>query len=211
MVRRDVVLDVDHLPLVYTSSISRLEGWGRHTIFTVWSQEAETNWSFCRLFQSTECTSAECSCQTCVGRPCASASSLSCAFDPREKAHLKGHVEQSQRPIPTPSNHLISTISPLPIKTYSWDSFHATSYTESWVSNLLSAWSPSTTYHLTTWIPPGVKLKIWSLPLPTKPKFAPEATAIRSSKNGEKAIEWCANPGVFVRRIFGLFILSPLI
>jgi hypothetical protein len=45
------------------------------------------------------------------------------------------------------------------------------------------------TYHFTIPNPPGVRLRMWTLPFPTKPKFAPEATAIRSSKNGEKARE----------------------
>lgn len=44
-------------------------GGGRQTILIVWSQEAVTNVSFCRLFQSTETASAECSCQTFVGSP----------------------------------------------------------------------------------------------------------------------------------------------
>lgn len=37
---------------------------------------------------------------------------------------------------------------------------------------------------------------ICTRPLPTKPKFAPEATANLSSKKGEKASEWWAKEGV---------------
>lgn len=40
-------------------------------------------------------------------------------------------------------------------------------------------------------------------PLPTRPKFWPEATAIRSSKKGEKARALCVKPGVFTRKTAG--------
>ena len=64
----DVARDVDHYSSArhHTTLIS--ESW-ELAILTEWSHEAETNWSLMILFQSTEWTSAECSCHTCVGRP----------------------------------------------------------------------------------------------------------------------------------------------
>ena len=90
-------------------------------------------------------------------------------------------------------------------KTYSWLSFQATAYTLSWVSNLLgmskgtSTVARNPTDHLTTFRPPWPICSTCNLPFPTSPKFVPDATAILSSKNGEKATLWCANPGVLTR------------
>ena len=55
------------------------------------------------------------------------------------------------------------------------------------------------TYHFTTFSPPGPNCRTCTRPLPISPKFAPEPTAIRSSKKGEKARAWCANDGVLTR------------
>ena len=59
------------------------------------------------------------------------------------------------------------------------------------------------THHLTTPSPPGPSCKICTRPFPTIPKFRPEATAIRSSKKGEKARALCVKPGVFTRKTAG--------
>lgn len=52
---------------------------------------------------------------------------------------------------------------------------------------------------ITPILPALAILSTCNLPFPTNPKFAPDATAIRSSKNGEKAIPWCENGDVLIR------------
>lgn len=41
------------------------------------------------------------------------------------------------------------------------------------------------TYHFSATMPFGVRPRMYNLPLPTSPKFAELATAMRESKNGE--------------------------
>lgn len=41
------------------------------------------------------------------------------------------------------------------------------------------------THHFSATMPFGVRPRIYSLPLPTRPKFADAATAMRESKKGE--------------------------
>ena len=54
----------------------------------------------------------------------------------------------------------------------------------------------SRAYHFSSTMPFGVKLRIYSLPLPTSPKFAAVATAIRESKKGEYLTEKPLKPWV---------------
>lgn len=49
----------------------------------------------------------------------------------------------------------------------------------------LAGHNPTEAYHFSATIPFGVKPRMKSLPFPTSPKFAEDATAIRESKNGE--------------------------
>lgn len=46
------------------------------------------------------------------------------------------------------------------------------------------SWNEAT-YHFSATMPLAVRPRMYSLPFPTRPKLAPEATAIRESTKGE--------------------------
>lgn len=127
------------------------------------SHELERNVSLDTRFQCTANTSLPCSCHDCMGNW---SSDISNNFM-------------------LPSPEAVSTW-------FSCASDHAKSKSESCVSNLnhvriveLQIYSCSQSYHFSVTMPLAVKPKMYSLPLPTNPKFADPATAILESKNGE--------------------------